>query len=58
MRAKLNRYAIVTIRPLNPQTPDVFGDAPVVMPDNRLGAFQMKAQITHMSGMRLSLIHI
>lgn len=46
MRDKLIRPQMVTVRALKPKAGDVFGDAPVVMPDNRENAFSMKMGVS------------
>lgn len=51
MRDRTLRWQVATVRPLKPDIQaDVFGDAPVVMPDNRLGSFRLKMQISHTAG--------
>jgi hypothetical protein len=46
LRDRIHRPQWVTVRPLNPDDGDVFGDAPVVAPDDRDGSFRMKMQIS------------
>lgn len=50
MRDRLVRPQVVLVRPLVPQTGDVFGDAPVFAPDNRETGFRMRVQVTHTTG--------
>lgn len=52
MRDRLYRFQVVTIRPIVNQEPDVFGDAPVVVSDNRGAGFRIKMQITDTAGIR------
>lgn len=52
MRSRLVKHQFVTVRPLNPQTADEFGDAPIVVANNRDGSFRMKMQITMTAGSR------
>lgn len=51
MRPRLIRKQIVTVRPLEPQSGDNFGDAPILVSQTRQSGFQLKMQITHAFGL-------
>jgi hypothetical protein len=50
MRDRTLRKQVVTVRPLNAQQGDSFGDAPILTSQTRLSGFRLKIQVSHTFG--------
>jgi|8_EtaG_2_1085327.scaffolds.fasta_scaffold00012_125 hypothetical protein len=51
MRDRTRRPQMITIRPLEEPTTDVFGDVSIMSQTHRAASFRMKGQVTHTGGL-------